>query len=603
MAEATHENNNTLDQEEAVDPETASIGDPPTQQAARSQDDAAPPHNAAAGANSPSHKAEDELDVALNGQEPTVKNLILAAIGVMKNRKARPDSKRISNWINRRYGRAMSEVEEELERLVTVGELARVDYKGSASFRIVHPGAKAKRRRRGTKPLGRTPSRNPVPLGGVFPAMGPPTELSLNPPTLPTSPSTPPSPMAPLTLRTLVIEMLGDSAAASIESGITVTTQFIAKAVEATSRNIYRAAVIGNLDLILAKEVESGCFIKVGEDQYRIPQYLPQFHHHHSILALNPPLVHPPPAPVPVQQLIMDQQARNALPPAAQHQPMPPPASLAPYLQSDEQRKNDLIAAKLFKMEAKSKSPSKKATGSGDKCKAKLDQLEIKKEMPEDVEDLPLTATRGNLSLASLDEGTRRGLLEKAKGQKKKKRSSPVVKVFQGNDHAWNATAVKSETFDDDTMSSSASTLSSNEQCQANSRVGSSRKKVSSPVLIYLQCMYILHLSPQKSRKIFDPADHDQPARKRKALSPVVCSGGSDYGGGSLDNSSAALVVQARSQVTIDVSVPKPREGGCIYCGLSASKQRRGRLEPIIRCSECPTTGINDDGAHLRCLV
>merc|ERR1719510_2082102 len=111
-------------------------------------------------------KAEDDLDFALNGQEPTVKNLILAAIGVMKNRKARPDSKRISNWINRRYGRPMSEVEEELERLVSVGELARVDYKGSASFRIVSDhGAKAKRRRRGTKPLGRAPSKNPVPLG------------------------------------------------------------------------------------------------------------------------------------------------------------------------------------------------------------------------------------------------------------------------------------------------------------------------------------------------------------------------------------------------------------------------------------------------------
>ena len=31
-------------------------------------------------------KAEDDLDVALNGQEPTVKNLIMAAIGVMKVR-------------------------------------------------------------------------------------------------------------------------------------------------------------------------------------------------------------------------------------------------------------------------------------------------------------------------------------------------------------------------------------------------------------------------------------------------------------------------------------------------------------------------------------
>ena len=29
-------------------------------------------------------KSEDDFDLALNGQEPTVKNLILAAIGVMK---------------------------------------------------------------------------------------------------------------------------------------------------------------------------------------------------------------------------------------------------------------------------------------------------------------------------------------------------------------------------------------------------------------------------------------------------------------------------------------------------------------------------------------
>ena len=33
---------------------------------------------------------EDDLDAALNGQEPTVKNLILAAIGVMKVRLKTP---------------------------------------------------------------------------------------------------------------------------------------------------------------------------------------------------------------------------------------------------------------------------------------------------------------------------------------------------------------------------------------------------------------------------------------------------------------------------------------------------------------------------------
>ena len=82
---------------------------------------------------------ELDLSLNLNGQWLSSKNLILAAIGVMKNRKARPNSKRISNWINRRYGRPMAEIEEELERLVSIGELARVDYKGSASFRIVQP--------------------------------------------------------------------------------------------------------------------------------------------------------------------------------------------------------------------------------------------------------------------------------------------------------------------------------------------------------------------------------------------------------------------------------------------------------------------------------
>ena len=150
--------------------------------------------------------ADPELDLSLdlNGQEPTSKNLILAAIGVMKNRKARPDSKRISNWINRRYGRPMAEVEEELERLVSVGELARVDYKGSASFRIVQPDAKAKRRRRGTKPLGRTPSRTPVALGGVFPPLGPPPGQHMDNSLTQTQMLTPTPATPPLTLRTLV---------------------------------------------------------------------------------------------------------------------------------------------------------------------------------------------------------------------------------------------------------------------------------------------------------------------------------------------------------------------------------------------------------------
>lgn len=84
--------------------------------------------------------ADAKLERALDGQEPTVRNLIMAAIGVMKSRKARPDTKRICNWIHRRYGRPYMSISEELERLVTSGELTRVDYKGSVSFRINAPG-------------------------------------------------------------------------------------------------------------------------------------------------------------------------------------------------------------------------------------------------------------------------------------------------------------------------------------------------------------------------------------------------------------------------------------------------------------------------------
>ena len=95
---------------------------------------------------------------SLNGQEPTIRNFIFAAIGVMKNRKARPDTKRICNWIHRRYGHPIQSVSDELERLVQIGELARVDYKGSASFRIVNMNGKVKRKRRSVNKM--SPPKN-----------------------------------------------------------------------------------------------------------------------------------------------------------------------------------------------------------------------------------------------------------------------------------------------------------------------------------------------------------------------------------------------------------------------------------------------------------
>ena len=116
------------------------------------------------------NNTKDNSDIAMNSQEPTSKDLILTAIGVLKNRKARTDTKRISNWINKKYGRSLAEVEEELERLVSVGELARVEYKGSPSFRIVQPETKTKRRRRRTK----SPGNPMIQAQNTFSPMAPP---------------------------------------------------------------------------------------------------------------------------------------------------------------------------------------------------------------------------------------------------------------------------------------------------------------------------------------------------------------------------------------------------------------------------------------------
>jgi hypothetical protein len=59
-----------------------------------------------------------------------------------------------------------------------------------------------------------------------------------------------------LTLHQLVVERLSESAQMTkFDQGLTIPTHYIAKAVEETSRDFSRAAVLGNLDLILEREV------------------------------------------------------------------------------------------------------------------------------------------------------------------------------------------------------------------------------------------------------------------------------------------------------------------------------------------------------------
>ena len=74
---------------------------------------------------------------AVDVASQTTGDLVLAAISVMKGRKARPDTKRLCNWVNRKYGRSVQDVVNEIDSLCEQGVLEKVEYKGSISFRIV----------------------------------------------------------------------------------------------------------------------------------------------------------------------------------------------------------------------------------------------------------------------------------------------------------------------------------------------------------------------------------------------------------------------------------------------------------------------------------
>ena len=54
-----------------------------------------------------------------------------------QGRKARPDTKRLCNWVHRKYGRSVQDVVNEIDSLCAQGVLEKVEYKGSISFRIV----------------------------------------------------------------------------------------------------------------------------------------------------------------------------------------------------------------------------------------------------------------------------------------------------------------------------------------------------------------------------------------------------------------------------------------------------------------------------------
>ena len=170
-------------------------------------------------------------------------------------------------------------------------------------------------------------------------------------------PPPPPHSQEPISLRTLVNDILGDSAG---NQGVTITTKFISKAIESTHRNINRATILGNLDLILEKEVQAGHFSKIGPDTYAVPpiQQLPPSLPFVPLPMANPDsMMGPPPPPPPA-------------PPQPHHLP-PPMGQPFSMEKTDEERKNELIQDTLSKLSSKDSPRASKtgAGGSGEKSK------------------------------------------------------------------------------------------------------------------------------------------------------------------------------------------------------------------------------------------
>ena len=70
---------------------------------------------------------EAEVSITVEkGVNTSTRDLVLAAISVMKGRKARPDTKRLCNWVNRKYGRAVQDVVSEIDDLCNEGILEKV---------------------------------------------------------------------------------------------------------------------------------------------------------------------------------------------------------------------------------------------------------------------------------------------------------------------------------------------------------------------------------------------------------------------------------------------------------------------------------------------
>ena len=181
-------------------------------------------------------------------------DLVLAAISVMKGRKARPDTKRLCNWVHRKYGRSVQEVVDEIDRLCAGGILEKVEYKGSISFRIVSDKKLHKR-------AGRRKSNN-----NSNESNGPKLETPRKPPGVKKNPKKKeeksPDSSQPLTVNFIVNEQLQP------QDGAVLTREQILKAIETSPRPINKKNVFRDLETILAQEIHLGYIRKIKDGEF-----------------------------------------------------------------------------------------------------------------------------------------------------------------------------------------------------------------------------------------------------------------------------------------------------------------------------------------------
>jgi len=208
-----------------------------------------------------------EMTAMTSTPTSSTQDLVLAAISVMKGRKARPDTKRLCNWVHRKYGRSVQEVVNEIDSLCAQGVLDKVEYKGSISFRVVSERKMHKRagRRKSSHNNTNHEETSTEPGSSQTKQEAPKRSASNSAKKSPKKSEKSPEKNQPLTINFIVNEQLKP------EAGVVITRRDIIKSIETSTRPINKKNVFRDLETILAQEIHLGYLLKINDDEFSLP--------------------------------------------------------------------------------------------------------------------------------------------------------------------------------------------------------------------------------------------------------------------------------------------------------------------------------------------